>query len=966
MKTSNQFTKTNLCEHASFEVSESSQAKIRAGVQRNIVLRILRGMQIDDIKSEINSILAMKNYRWENNEQKASNIALYTARIEKFTKWELDRMAHAKQVIFPNELTDDGLTVDFWGENVKVLADYFIVNKDTVHVCRVKPGRANEGKDRDNYETYMLGLLGRKLFPDKEVIVDNLHLAESHAMDDMNGYTASYDSKRYRKIISFVANEKFFDFYEKKHEKKETCSPEDCLSCAMNNVCHYEEPPISLDIEKEVKPISEIRLTNEQRQVIDFEEGVARVNAGAGAGKTLVVAMRIVELLKKGYAPEDICLLTFTKAGAEEMTARVLNYCASEGLIFDPDKLKSTTFNSFCMDLIKEHYEELGYTRPMGVIPDEVRSGIINRILDTFPHVSTWNYSAISSNRLSRFGNGAMIKAQELFSLIKKESLTIDNYTDNCSQPSIFADYNRNDIETIFQMYDEYNAQLKRRNLVEFDDQLQNVFKLLEVHPTLFEEIGYKHILVDEFQDTDLPQIKLLNKMMEQRHIKSFMAVGDDSQSIFAFRHTSPEYMINFGRYFGRFQDFALMKNHRSNKATIDVANLINELNTQRVDKDLIATKPEGKKPIIKGFYSQDEEYTYIAKQIKKRIKDGQVPSDIAFLGSNKNELTQMASILTEMGIPSVLMNPIPFVKNSRVAALCTFYDSYVENTTRGYMDYKNAFMHGALKDADKAVFDRVINEFQMEVQNSPKTVQNFVKFAKALDETEADECFQAFLEKIEYCETMEDLDEFFNDFKMYGQESAHKREGKYEGVCLTTIHSAKGLEWDTTFLSLSNLDRLNYHTNVINFVNNERDEVNRKWFVGATRAREELIMTGEYVLESPEQSKRTSSKGLTLNAYVEKAYELLNVPFDYKPGKYWETIVKEQEKKKKQNQNKLAAFLGNGTSIATPTDKMPAALKLERQQKIKAGETKAKKKKPAIIIEDPIIQIPDDEIEFT
>ena len=163
------------------------------------------------------------------------------------------------------------------------------------------------------------------------------------------------------------------------------------------------------------------------------------------------------------------------------------------------------------------------------------------------------------------------------------------------------------------------------------------------------------------------------------------------------------------------------------------------------------------------------------------------------------------------------------------------------------------------------------------------------MEYAKAMDEEEVDECYQAFLENISYCQSYEELEEFFHDFAMYGDDSMFKREGKYEGVCLTTIHSAKGLEWDNTYLTLSALDRKEYHRNPSKFRSSgEKDENIRKWFVGTTRAREKLVMTGQYVVE-------LSKNELMLNDYVKEAYEIFGKPFGYQTGAFLETQAQEK-----------------------------------------------------------------------
>jgi len=911
MRTSSQLTKIQQCEkHPHANLTQTTDDLTRIGAQREVLLRMLMGEPIDDIRGEINSILVSKNCPWETREQETLNLGYWDARIRRFFKYEEKLVENEIERVFPFDMDTE---VDFFGEIIKAKPDYFRVDGNVVTVVKIKTGRfKSETEDLSSYEAYALGLCGEKLFPGKQIVVEFCHLADSDQRKERQYLIKDYEDsqKTSRRLFDREMKEFFANKHEQEAETEYNCTPEECASCPNHNICFFEEPPISVDIYKEVKPISEIRLTNAQRQVVDYEEGTARINAGAGAGKTLVIAMRIVELLRKGYQPEEICLLTFTKAGAEEMTARVIQYCAGYGIPIDPERMTSTTFNAFCQELIKRHYDELGYTMPPRVIPDETRSGIINRLLDSFPRIPEWNY-AQTSNSKQKWIKSALSEAKSIFAEIKKEGYTRE-------ENPYHHRFDNVSIDLIFQMYDEYDSTLKMRNLLEYDDQILKVFNLIDVHPNLFEEIGYKHIIVDEFQDTDLPQINLLNQIIDTTKFMSFMAVGDDSQSIFAFRHTSPEYMINFENYFGRFDDFALVDNHRSNGGTIAFANKVNALNESRVEKDLIATKPQGVEPIINGFYSQTQEYKWIAEQIKEEIENGKTPSDIAFIASDRYELSKMASVLTSYGIPSILMNPIPFVDNSRVAALCTFFDSFVEGSSQGYVDYQNVLTHGGLKGATAGELEDIAGEFAMEVNNGARSLQRFIEFAKALDVGEVDECYQEFLEKIDFCQTMDELIEFFRDFKLYGGESMFKREGKYEGVCLTTVHSAKGLEWDITYLSLSKFDKPDYHRLSHRYaISEEKEEVNRKWFVGATRAREKLVMTGEYVL-------KFSNRECILNDYVKQAHELVNPPkpYAYSAGNYWATRDAEKREELEQSAQLRSVSKGGLTPDFAPGKK--------------------------------------------
>lgn len=904
MRTSSQLGKTDQCEmHSHANITQTSDTALRAQAQKEVAFNMLRGEPIEDIGGEIDSILVSKGCRWENNSQKLSNTRLFDARIRKYVEWELNNPE--RTIIFPDDMDT---TVDFFGETVRALPDYFVDDGNKVYAVKLRTSAfKDETEEIQSNEAYALGLCAEKLFPGRNVGVQMIHLGEKDLSSERQGYALPFNHPRHQRISELDFNDSAKLFFATQHEQESshTCTPEECAGCSNFNICHFEEPPISVDVEKSVKPINEIRLTYDQQQVINYETGVARINAGAGAGKTLVVAMRIVELLQKGYQPEDICLLTFTRAGAEEMTARVVQYCAGYGLLVDPDKITSTTFNAFCQDLISAHYEELGYQSPPRVIPDETRSGIINRIIDQFSQIPEWNYGAItdSHSRNYKFKKTALNSAKDIFAEIKKEGYTRDNnpYTNRYSEPSI---------DLIFQMYDEYDMTLFSRNLMEFDDQIIQTFRLLDMHPQLFEEIGFKHIIVDEFQDTDLPQINLLQRMIDTTAFKSFMAVGDDSQSIFGFRHTSPEYMVNFGNYFGRFDDFALVENHRSNANTIKFANKVNETVGSRVEKDLIATKEDGAVPIVNGFYTLKEEYKWMAEDVKRRINDGQDPSEICVMASTGAELVKIASTFTEYGIPTVLMNPIPFKENSRVAALCTFFDSFTGGTTRGLLDYKNAVTHGALKGANAEELERLAQEMMDEIRSGEKSISKFVEYAKGLDENETDACYQDFLEKVSFCQSMDELSEFFRDFKLYGNDSKYKREGKYEGVALTTVHSAKGLEWDTTYLSLTGFDKPEYHRRAF-YNSEEKDEIARKWFVGATRAREELIMTGQYVV-------KWSQKEMVLNDYVKSAYDMLGKVYGYTSGAY--RAAQDMEKRENMEAQRSKMILsGIRKSDATP-----------------------------------------------
>lgn len=883
MRTSSQLERMNNCPHnQNTSLTKSSNVAMRSSAQKQIIRRLLEGEPMEDIAGEIDSILKERGYVWENYEQRIKNLNSYERRIRHYSDFEEHRRRDGYRMIFP---ADYDTTVDFYGEQVEAKPDYFMVKDNIVRVCRVVTGKANiTSEDMDKYETYVLGRLGERLFPGKAVYVDRIPLIcnnEGKKCYRDNHIYGTMDKDFEESISSISFNTPMKEYFNKKYEEDMEnpvkCSSEECAGCPMNNICHFTEPPVALDAAESVRPLSEIRLTRAQRDIVEFTRGRARVNTGAGAGKTLVTAMRIVNMLENGSQPEDFCLLTFTKSGAEEMTARVMSYAASRGIAVDPERFTAGTINGFCQDIINEYYEDLGYTRCPIIIPDQSKYGIINDILARYPKIQNWEYTNFADAKYARWQrNLAIYQAIYMFNEIKRERFTKDNNPWNNGNI-----YSATAVNAIFDMYDAYEKELKNRCFIEYEDQIGLMDVLLEKHPDLWENKGFKHILIDEFQDTALKEIELLNKIMDTTHFESFMAVGDDSQSIFAFRHTSPEYMINFGNYFGNFTDFPLVENHRSQKAIIDFANKINEKALEKVEKDLIPTKEEAGAPSVQGYYTQTEEYKAVAKSIKKKWDAGE--HDIAILASDKYELNKLADELTKLNIPSVLMNPIPYKENSRVAALCSFYEAFSGKGTQGFADYQNILGNGALKNANTEQIEMIAKTMQDEVKSKSASVQNFMEFAKQLDVQEIDACFQEFLKQVEFCRSEQDLNEFFENFKLYGDTSTFRREGKFDAVCITTIHSAKGLEWDTTYLTVSNLDKLQYHKKNYDFVHSgEHDEVIRKYFVGATRARKELIITGRYLV-SPVQGK----EGVVFNDCLKDAYEILGKPFDFNIAKY-------------------------------------------------------------------------------
>lgn len=881
----------------------TTQTMIRAVVQKEIIKRHIRGEQIPSVEDELVSLLDAKGAKFENYIQQQISIDMWNKRISRYLDY-FDREMAGKDLILEESLSeDDSVTLPI-GEDreIEVIPsfDYAYIDGNDIYITKISTGRIPSGGPlskstgkRNRSDAYVLTQWAKHKYPGKNVIIEWDYLGDASSSQESQYMR---DNRPYEFRNAKISQNEMTPDTLKKLEatlkeqiedgSTQNCSPEDCATCAREQLCHFIEPPTPSQLEARDRGLMQVRLSQDQKDVVDFEEGKARVIAGAGVGKTLVISFRTCELIRKGYDPRKICLLTFTKNGALEMKQRVVRLLAGqEGILTDPSLITCTTINSFCQQIIEDHFQDLGYRQPPRIVPEEVNSGIINRVLSTYDRIPEWNYGF--TGKLNRWQKTALSSAKKVFSDIKKNNWTIANN-------GLDSIYSPQSIAMIFQMYNDYMAQMKNRCFIDYDDQELLIFKLLEIKPDIFNEYGFEHIIVDENQDTSRREVDILNKMIDANSFKSFMAVGDDAQTVMGFRfeddynRNSIECFINFEDYYGLFQDFTLSENHRSSRNIINYANKVNETITDRLDKNLIATKDAGAPVDMHGFYSAKSEHKWIAEDIKRQIEEeGKDPADIAVLASDRYELESIASECTKIGVPTILMNPIPFKDNPRVKALQDFYDSYVHGTTRGLINYENVMQHGGLKNATSDELDEVIGRYKAQLNSEPISFDNFVELANKLDLEQKDECFQEFLTKIEYCRTernpMKALEEFFDDFDKYGDASMYKREGQYESnVSLITVHSSKGLEWDTTYLTLSKFDNKKYHQFPSKY-ESEMNDVARKWFVGGSRAKEKLIVTGQYVLF------HSLKEGVILNNYVKKSYELLDKVYGYNSMAFYE-----------------------------------------------------------------------------
>lgn len=723
-----------------------------------------------------------------------------------------------------------------------------------------------------------------KLMVDKTIAVGSLHHLTSKK--DKKGQLAeSYNEKKGDNVI---ASNTFSEELENMlkdiintQSSFERMENENCENCTYQSICVLEsKSQIELEEIKEtkIKANNNFNLTKAQSKAINFNNGIARINAGAGSGKTTIVSLRVVELIKKGVKPEDILLITFTNKGALEMKEKISYWLKKKDLTnVNIDELDIMTFNAWGGEVLDRYYNILGYTdKPKLAYQVDVYDIVIELLEKN--HDYTFKAFDCSNPLMNYFySKGIVIRIIELFQYIKayyiqdfetliNSSLVKKNYyMNNKKTNSLYLPKElEEDLKFIYSLYRDFNAELKKRNLIEYQDQINSVLELIDSNTEAIKKLQYEHIIIDEFQDSDFQQLKIAQFLSKRDKFKSLMVVGDDSQSIYGFRNTSQEIILNFHKYFDNVVDINIIENFRSTKPILDLANKVNDLNINKIEKELISgNNKKGKEPLLLKFANKHDEVNYISEEgILKDIDNGINPENIAFLARTQSELNNMYTKLMELNIPAKIDMNVPLIDNMHFHLLVDLAD-YINNNSivtehnEGLLkflyiyqkDFKNLSieaMHEFLKQSINLIELEILDGGFSPIRKDgklvgrPKDRENtrkynlFFHMASLID----DEQIKVLLKEIK-----EDKPKYFKDLSSYLKkvilykdiQSIEIEEKQYKAVTLSTIHSSKGREWDKVYVSLSKFK---------NDKDIDIEEERRLIFVGLTRAKKELVIS--------------------------------------------------------------------------------------------------------------------------
>lgn len=780
-------------------------------------------------------------------------------------------------------------TVNIGGKEITVRPDVaFVLNKDTIELVLFsigKPTMTNGGKNRQfkkEMQLYALHLYARQLgyknitasfyFLKKNTDLGMWNLCDPFFFGNGGNVVQIQDIYDPDAEVNELDEkmEKDIELFRNGIEEEKLCAGT-CEQCRNYDICKYTLPPKEMETEDEGGQVTaakavNVKFSDEQLEAVNFDDGVCRIIAGAGSGKTKTVVGRVVRLLKSGVKPEEILMITFTKNGAAEMLSRI-----ESEMGHSVPGLMISTFNAFENLIVANEWKSLGFKKAPTLIDDVLNYPVIARLLNENP-IYEWTgrcFLNFSSTSRGFGGRGALAVAGSVFSAVKKARAAGEDPVGAARDTATMDEINQVALTKLVRLYDKYDEFMKENGLIDYEDQELKTFEVLKNDPDYMDKnFLFRHVIIDEFQDSSEAQIDLIRVLRHMKSNRSVMVVGDDDQSIYGFRDTTPEYILRFEQYIGEpVTDIYLTKNYRSTPQICGFASKVVSLNRDKTDKELVPVRPDGMPVIVNGFKKADKEYEFIAENILLHIKNGTSLEDIAVMAYTKRELRKIADVLTKAGIPSMFGAPEPLMENSRIKAVLAFAKLLMDPSSAADAAVcANALVGGGFMKLPPEKREALLGEMAERVEAVRGAFEEEKKsmLLKFIEEISfGDEAIEYFSEQLEQ-KTYDEILDYLRDFSLYGDGMEYRRTRKYPGVLLITAHSSKGLEWPLVYNTISK------YPMPANWMGME--ESRRLFFVSATRARDELYVTGVFDTGTKDRPRP--------NVLLAEAYDAVGLTF--------------------------------------------------------------------------------------
>ncbi len=394
----------------------------------------------------------------------------------------------------------------------------------------------------------------------------------------------------------------------------------------------------------------EKHLNAEQLAVVMETGGPMLVIAGAGSGKTRALTYRVVRLIESGVPPKNILLATFTNKAAQSMLSRV-----HQLLNTNLEQLWGGTFHHICHLILRANARAAGLNPNFSIIDNEDARALLNTCLADLK-------ISLTGDRMPRIP-----VILSMISLARKCDLEMERLIE--TKYRYFIEMT-NYIRQIALLYEQKK---RDRNLVDFDDLIDLTRQMLVDSPLLAEcyRERFTHVLVDEYQDTDLIQSQIVD-ILAARH-RNLMVVGDDAQSIYAFRGANYANIIEFPRRYPDCRIFKLETNYRSTQEILNLANICIEKNENQLKKNLWAVRGDGLLPVVAAARDVSQQADFVAQRIIEFAENGLPLSNIAVLYRAHYHSMELQMELTRRGIPFSIRSGIRFFEQGHVKDVVAF-----------------------------------------------------------------------------------------------------------------------------------------------------------------------------------------------------------------------------------------------------------------------------------------------------
>ena len=599
-----------------------------------------------------------------------------------------------------------------------------------------------------------------------------------------------------------------------------------------------------------------------QQNAVLHTEGPLLVLAGAGSGKTRALTHRVAYLIEeKNVAPWNILAITFTNKAAGEMRERV-----NQLVEYGADSVWVSTFHSLCVRILRRFIENLGYDTSFSIYDTDDQKTLMKQIFKDME---------INNKQYKEKGILGIISAA------KNELIGPEEFTMNAK---ISGDYRS---QKIAEIYREYQSRLKKNNALDFDDLLVKAVELFDCRPEILDyyQEKFRYIMVDEYQDTNTAQFKLVSQLAKK--YGNICVVGDDDQSIYSFRGANIRNILNFEKVFPGARVIKLEQNYRSTKTILEAANKVIRNNAGRKDKTLWTENEEGGKVRMKMFDSSFDEAEGIVKDM---VKKGHAWKDYAILYRTNAQSRLIEEKCIAYNVPYRLVGGVNFYQRKEIKDIL----AYLKTIANGRDDLAVQRIINVPKRGIGATSVGKINLYAAEhgmnfyetrlriaaVPGIGKTALKIEKFTDEIgyfrnmlrDGESIREVIEMILERTGYRDELmeegeveaqarlENIAELINKAVSYWEDADEPSlDGFLEEVALVadidsmddsedrvimmTLHSAKGLEFPYVYLTgmeeglFPSMMAISENPDAI-------EEERRLCYVGITRAEKELMLT--------------------------------------------------------------------------------------------------------------------------